>query len=287
MAIIETIDLTRSFGKRTALAGISISVDEGEIFGFLGPNGAGKTTTIRILTGQLLPGGGSARVAGFDCASDPSRIKPLIGVVFEQQNLYERMSGRENLQFFCRLFGVPMQRTDEVLEQVSLRERAKDSVKGYSNGMRQRLVIARALLNHPKILFLDEPTRGLDPGVARDIRQTIKNLRDTGTTVFLTTHYMEEADQLCRRVAFLNEGRIVALDTPRNLKIAHGHHRARVVLQQPGAAEIRIALDDPADAERLRGYMAAGQVQTIHSEEATLEEVFIQLAGRQLMEAAA
>jgi ABC-2 type transport system ATP-binding protein len=283
MSIIETTDLRRSFNGRKALNGISFSVSPGEIFGFLGPNGAGKTTTIRILTGQLIPGGGSARVAGFDCAAEPHRIKPLIGVVFEQQNLYERMSGRDNLRFFCRLFGIPAPRADELLEQVSLHDRAGDAVKTYSNGLRQRLVIARALLNHPKILFLDEPTRGLDPGVARDIRQIILTLRDTGTTVFLTTHYMEEANQLCSRVAFLNEGRIVALDTPRNLKLAHGHPHARVILKNAEPREFRVTLDDPNDAERLRGWMAAGQVETVHSDEATLEEVFLRLSGRQLM----
>jgi ABC-2 type transport system ATP-binding protein len=284
MSMIETVDLKRTFGKRTALDGITFAVEPGEIFGFLGPNGAGKTTTIRILTGQLIPSGGSARVAGFDCAAEPGKIKPLIGVVFEQQNVYERMSGKENLLFFCRLFGIPAKRADEVLALVSLKDRAKDSVKSYSNGMKQRLVIARALLNNPKILFLDEPTRGLDPGVAREIRRTIVDLGDAGTTVFLTTHYMEEADQLCRRVAFLNEGRIVALDTPRSLKIAHGRRQARVVLTGGGSEEIRIALDDPADAKRLESYMTQGRVQTIHTDEATLEDVFIRLAGRQLIE---
>jgi ABC-2 type transport system ATP-binding protein len=283
MSMIKTNELRRSFNGRKAVDGITFSVEPGEVFGFLGPNGAGKTTTIRILTGQLLPSSGSARVGGFDCASDAQKIKPLIGVVFEQQNVYERMSGRENLVFFCQLYGVSSKRADEVLEQVGLKDRAKDRVKSYSNGMKQRLVIGRALLNRPKILFLDEPTRGLDPGVAREIRQTITELGQAGTTVFLTTHYMEEADQLCRRVAFLNEGRIVALDTPQNLKITHGRRRARIVLKDADSEETTISLDDPADARRLQEYMTDGQVLTIHSEEATLEDIFIQLAGRQLL----
>lgn len=283
MSMIVTTDLRRSFNGRKAVDGISFSVEPGEVFGFLGPNGAGKTTTIRILTGQLLPSGGSARVGGFDCASEAQKLKPLIGVVFEQQNIYERMSGRENLAFFCQLYGIPSQRADEVLDEVGLKDRGRDRVKSYSNGMKQRLVIARALLNRPKILFLDEPTRGLDPDVAREIRQTIAELGQSGTTVFLTTHYMEEADQLCRRVAFLNEGRIVALDTPQNLKIAHGRRRARVVLKDAGSEETTVSLDDPADASRLQEYMARGRVLTIHSEEATLEDIFIQLAGRRLL----
>jgi ABC-2 type transport system ATP-binding protein len=281
--MIETFDLRRSFNGRVAVDGISFAVEQGEVFGFLGPNGAGKTTTIRILTGQLLPSGGSARVAGFDCATEAQKLKPLIGVVFEQQNLYERMSGRENLAFFARLFGTSPRRVDEVLEQIGLKERGKDPVKAYSNGMKQRLIIGRALINQPKILFLDEPTRGLDPGVARDIRQTIVVLGRTGTTVFLTTHYMEEADQLCQRVAFLNEGRIVALDTPQNLKIAHGRRRAKVRLKGAELTQLTLSLDDPADARHLSDYVAQGQVLTIHSEEATLEDIFIKLAGRRLM----
>ena len=286
MAMIETFDLRRSFNGRVAVDGISFAVERGEVFGFLGPNGAGKTTTIRILTGQLLPSAGSARVAGFDCASEAQKLKHLIGVVFEQQNLYERMSGRENLAFFASLFGMPLRRVEEALDQVGLQERAKDKVKVYSNGMKQRLIIARALLNHPQILFLDEPTRGLDPGAARDIRQLIADLGRAGTTIFLTTHYMEEADQLCQRVTFFNEGRIVALDTPRHLKIAHGQRRVQVLLKGEGGGEatgVALSLDQPADTRRLSDYMAQGQVLTIHSEEATLEDIFIKLTSRSLM----
>ena len=160
MPMIETVDLRRTFNGRLAVDGVSFAVERGEVFGFLGPNGAGKTTTIRILTGQLLPSGGSARVAGFDCASEAQKLKPLIGVVFEQQNLYERMSGRENLAFFASLFGVPASRVDEVLAQVGLSERAKDKVKVYSNGMKQRLLIARSLLNRPQVLFSWMSRRG-------------------------------------------------------------------------------------------------------------------------------
>jgi ABC-2 type transport system ATP-binding protein len=284
---IEVENLRRTFKGRAAVDGISFSVEQGEIFGFLGPNGAGKTTTIRVLTGQLLPSGGSARVAGYDCASQAQKLKPLIGVVGEQQNLYDRMSGRENLAFFARLFGVSSRRVDDVLAQVGLSNRAKESVKVYSNGMKQRLLIARALLNQPQVLFLDEPTRGLDPGAARDIRQAVAALAKDGTTVFLTTHYMEEADQLCRRVAFLNEGRIVALDTPQNLKIAHGRRQVKVALKGAGDAAgdtVMLSLDGSDDTRRLSDIVSQGQVLTIHSEEASLEDIFIQLAGRGLMQ---
>ena len=285
-AAIQVEDLRRTFNGRVAVAGISFAVDCGEIFGFLGPNGAGKTTTIRILTGQLLPSGGWARVVGFDCATEAQRLKPLIGVVFEQQNLYDRLSGRENLAFFARLFGAPSRRVDEVLDQVGLTSRAKDHVKVYSNGMKQRLLIARALINQPQVLFLDEPTRGLDPGAARDIRQMVATLGRTGTTVFLTTHYMEEADQLCRRVAFLDQGRIVTLDTPQSLKITHGRRQVVATLKGTNGQigqQVSLSLDDPADAQRLSDYMSHGQVLTVHSAEATLEDIFIKLTGRGLL----
>ncbi len=222
MKAIEVQNLTRDYDGLRAVDGISFDVEQGEVFGFLGPNGAGKTTAIRMLTGQLLPTAGMARVAGYDIVAERQQLKPRIGVVFESQNLYERMSGRENLIFFARLYRVHRSRVEEVLAQVGLSERAGDKVQKYSNGMRQRLLIARALLHKPEVLFLDEPTRGLDAHIARDIRGIVANLAKGGMTVFLTTHYMEEADQLSQRVAFLEQGRIVALDTPASLKVKYG-----------------------------------------------------------------
>jgi len=222
MSAIEVQNLTRKYNGLCAVDGISFSVEPGEIFGFLGPNGAGKTTTIRMLTGQLLPTSGTAKVAGFDIVTQRQQLKPRIGVVFDNQNIYERMSARENLVFFARLYRVPRSRVEEVLAQVELGERARDKVQKYSNGMKQRVLIARALLHKPEVLFLDEPTRGLDPHIARDIRKIIMDLARDGMTVFLTTHYMEEADQLSGRVAFLDQGRIVVMDTPANLKSAYG-----------------------------------------------------------------
>ncbi len=222
MNAIEVNHLTRNYDGLRAVDGISFSVEPGEIFGFLGPNGAGKTTTIRMLTGQLRPSSGTAKVAGYDVVRERQQLKPRIGVVFESQNIYERMSGRENLAFFARLYRVRIARVEAVLAQVGLTERSGDKVKKYSNGMKQRLLIARALLHEPEVLFLDEPTRGLDAHIARDIRSIVAGLAKDGMTVFLTTHYMEEADQLSQRVAFLDQGRIVALDTPARLKAVHG-----------------------------------------------------------------
>jgi ABC-2 type transport system ATP-binding protein len=222
MKAIEVYNLTRDYNGLRAVNGISFSVEPGEIFGFLGPNGAGKTTTIRMLTGQLLPSSGTAKVAGYDIVTERQQLKPRIGVVFDSQNIYERMSARENLVFYARLYRVQKSRVDEILAQVGLTERALDKVQKYSNGMKQRVLIARALLHKPEILFLDEPTRGLDPHIAREIRGIVASLARSGMTVFLTTHYMEEADQLSQRVAFLERGRIVALDTPACLKAEYG-----------------------------------------------------------------
>ena len=222
MKAIEVNELHRYYNGVKAVRGISFDVNYGEIFGFLGPNGAGKSTTIKVLTGQLRPTSGSAHVVGCDVVEERQEFKPQIGVVFEYQNLYERLSAWDNLRFSARLYGVEKARINEVLAQVGLQERAKERIKKYSNGMKQRLLIARALLHEPKVLFLDEPTRGLDPGVAREIRSIIAELAEGGVTVFLTTHYMEEADRLSNRVAIIDQGEIVAIDTPENLKTIHG-----------------------------------------------------------------
>lgn len=285
--MIEAHDLRRIFGSKEAVAGISFTTRRGEIFGLLGPNGAGKTTTIRMLTGQIDPSGGSAVVAGCDVGNERTRLKERIGVVFEEQNLYERLSARQNLEFSCWLYGLPESRVDEVLDLVRLLDRAKDRVRTFSNGMRQRLMIARALLHRPTMLFLDEPSRGLDPVSAREVRQTIKQLSEAGTTILLTTHLMDEADQLCQRVAFIVNGRLVANDTPRNLKLAHGQRALLVTLAEDRSShngnsalrEMTLSLDDPADQQRLSTWMAQGQVRAVHSREATLEEVFIEVAG--------
>jgi len=282
MRAIEVENLSRTFNSLRAVDNISFSVDAGEIFGFLGHNGAGKTTTIRMLSGQLLPSSGRGHVAGCDIVTQQQRLKPLLGVVSEYQNLYERMSGRENLEFAARLYSIDTRRIDAALEQVDLLDRAKDKVQNYSNGMKQRLLIARSILHGPKIIFLDEPTRGLDPIVGREIRRLIVDMSKQGVTIFLTTHYMEEADQLCDRVAFLSEGRIVALDTPSNLKAAHGEQQVNVTLDNDEC--VSIALEGVDAGRELQQLLSNRQVRTIHSAEATLEEVFIELAGRRLSE---
>jgi ABC-2 type transport system ATP-binding protein len=282
MNAIEVAGLSRTFKDLRAVDNISFTVEAGEIFGFLGHNGAGKTTSIRMLTGQLRPTAGQAQVAGCDVVTEQQRLKPLIGVVSENQNLYERMSGKENLAFAARLYGTDSNRIEEALNQVGLLDRAQDKVQYYSNGMKQRLLIARALLHRPQIIFLDEPTRGLDPIGGRDIRDLVLDLARAGVTVFLTTHYMEEADLLCSRVAFISEGRIVALDTPDNLKVAHGQKSLEARLTD--GQTLTIHLDDQDAGKKLEQLASSGQIRTLHSAEATLEEVFIQITGRRLSE---
>ena len=277
---VEVSGLEKRYGDVRAVDGITFSVAEGEVFGLLGHNGAGKTTTIRMLTGRARPTAGTATVAGYDIVHERDRIKPVINAVFEDPNLYERLSGRDNLRLFAELYGAPTSRADELLETVGLTAAAKRKVKTYSSGMKQRLLVARALVNKPRVLFMDEPTRGLDPTSARELRALVSRLSDEGTTIFLTTHYMEEADELCDRVAFLSQGRIVAMDTPRELKLKQGQRRAIVLLQDRTEQSVR--LDDPADAARLDQWMRDGLVLTVHSQEGTLEDVFIALAGRAL-----
>lgn len=280
---IEANSLTRIFKEKEAVSGITFQVQPGEIFGLLGPNGAGKTTSIRMLTGQIDPSGGSAVVAGCDVVKDRSKLKERIGVVFEEQNLYDRLSARDNLRFNCWIYNLPESRASEALESIGLLDRAKDPVRTFSNGMKQRLMVARALLHKPPVLFLDEPTRGLDPIAARDIRAVVRRLAADGMTILLTTHLLEEADQLCQHIAFLVEGKIVASDTPQQLKLSHGKRSLVLTLADPGdpnrLKEISLSMDDPRDQARLSEYMAQGSVRSVHSQEATLEEVFVEIAG--------
>lgn len=206
-----------------ALDGVDLSVQAGELFGLLGPNGAGKTTITRILSTVLLPSFGTAKVFGLDVVKDAKEIRPRIGIVFGgERGLYWRLSGRENLYYFADLYkmhpSVSKKRVPELLELVGMTDRADERVEGYSRGMKQRMHIARGLIHDPEILFLDEPTIGLDPLAARELRQVVGNLKKAGKTIFLTSHYMFEIDALCDRVAVLSKGKILVVDTPSALK---------------------------------------------------------------------
>jgi ABC-2 type transport system ATP-binding protein len=220
--IIDVKELTKRFGDFTAVDEISFKVRNGEVFGFLGPNGAGKTTTIRMLTGLSKPTYGNASILGFDIRSKIINIKKRIGVVPETSNLYDELSGFDNLLFMAQLYGVPRiqrrKRAEELLKTFRLYERKDSLFRTFSRGMKRALTIAAASIHNPEVLFLDEPTVGLDVVAARSLRNLISNLRQQGITIFLTTHYLEEADLLCDRVAILVKGEILAIDTPQALK---------------------------------------------------------------------
>ena len=238
----------RKLKEVEAVKGISFEVEPGELFGVLGPNGAGKTTTVKMLTTLLIPSGGSATILGYDVVKHAEAVRPRIGFIFGgERGLYWRLSGLDNLKYFSSLYqidpDIQKQRIPYLLELVGLQDRANEKVEGYSRGMKQRLHIARTLLNDPEVMFLDEPSIGLDPVAARDIRQVVRDLRDQKKTILLTTHYMFEADELCRRIAVINHGEIVALDTPANLK--------RIV-QDLAVVELEVKMLSPQSIERLR-----------------------------------
>jgi len=279
-------DLVYQYGDLVAVDHISFNVPEREIISFLGPNGAGKTTTVRMLTGQIKPKSGRAILLGMEVSKNTEKVQGEIGVCFETPNLYEQMSALENLKLFAQLFNVKDFDSEALLKRVGLAGREKDRVETYSRGMKQRLMVARSMVNQPRILFLDEPTAGLDPTSSEAIREIIWQERERGATVFLTTHDMMEADKLSDRVVFMNNGKIVALDTPYNLKQQYGKRALKAkVLSADGALEDReIVLDTQETPSAVNKLFAEEKVVTIHSEEATLEDIFIKITGRGLVE---
>ncbi len=272
--------LTRDFGNVRAVDGLSLEVPPGVIFGFLGPNGAGKTTTIKMLTCQLSPTSGSCCVCGLDVMKDAVAIKKKIGVVFENQNLYEDMTAADNLDFFRRLHGKDKKAVDEVLRLVGMEEHRNKKVKNFSKGMKQKIMIARALVNDPDVLFLDEPTSGLDPQSARDLRQLVIGLKKKGKTILLTTHNMEEADFLCDDLAFIHKGNIVAQGTQKKKKKQYGQEKVKI--ETTSGKTIEAGMNTEDCSEVFRKLSENKEILTVHSEEATLEDVFIKLTGERL-----
>ena len=280
-SVIEVRDLVKQFKNQTALNHLDFSVESGEIFGFLGPSGAGKTTTIKILTGQLLASSGETKLLGKATDALTQDIYQEVGIVTDNSGLYENVSVYRNMKFFADLLKVDKKRIDFLLERVGLSQDKKKLARRLSKGMRQRLVLARALLHSPKVLFLDEPTSGLDPATAQAIHKLLKEVQAEGTTIFLTTHNMEEATKLCDRVALLNDGKIVSLDTPRNTCLNFKRERKlEVGLKDKNQVIIN---QDPAGIAQLNEWLSQDLVETIHSNEPTLEEVFIAKTGRELL----
>ncbi|HOP08905.1 MAG TPA: ABC transporter ATP-binding protein [Candidatus Methanofastidiosa archaeon] len=280
--IIEAEGLTFRYGDLVAVDNITFHVEKGEIIGFLGPNGAGKSTTVKMLTGQLNPQKGIIRIMGHDVTKEPKAVHERIGVCFEEKNLYPRLSVRENLKFFADLFEVEAD-IDTLIKKMDLSKWADDKVETLSKGMQQRVMFARSLINDPEVLFLDEPTDGLDPISADSIRKIILDEKRRGKTIFLTTHNMAEADMLSDRVAFINEGRIVALDTPENLKLKLGKRLLKVKLRTGnGFTEQFLPIDDKDTPMKAKEFLENENLATIHTQEATLDEVFIKVTGRKL-----
>lgn len=278
--IIEVDQLMKQFGDKTALKHVSFNINEGEIFGFLGPSGSGKTTTIKVLTSQLLQTSGKVKVFGKEIMRvNDSDHKRRIGVLTDNSMLYERMTVNDNLELFCKLYDVHVKRVSEVLEEVNLASEGKTIVKKLSKGMKQRVTLARAILHKPQLLFLDEPTSALDPVNALNIHDSLRKLNREGTTIFLTTHNMAEAETLCDRIAFINEGVIQALDTPEQLRLMHHDHSLTVVVQDEG----KIVLEQSEQsALRISEWMRAGRLLSIHSNEPTLGDIFVKMTGREL-----
>lgn len=281
--MIEVKDLTFSYGKdKQALHGLDFTVEDGEIFGFLGPNGSGKSTTQKILTGILKGHGGKVSLFGQDISdAHTQEFFQKIGVLFEFPYLYANLSAVDNLKYFSSFYPKEQIRSiEDVLEELEFKpDFLKKPVSSYSKGMRQRASMARALISNPKLLFLDEPTSGLDPSGAVLFRKIIEEERKKGTTVFLTTHNMLDADLLCDRVAFIADGEIKALDTPKNLKERNSNHRVVIDYLYQGRRE-----EKTIEAPELEAGIpfVHDEIISIHSQEPTLEDMFIQYTGRGL-----
>ena len=315
-SIIEVHNLTKKFNKFTAVNDVSFDVKKGEIFGLLGPNGAGKSTILRMLSTLARPTQGTASIGGYDIVKQDTDVRKLIGIVSEKMIMYNRLTAKENLWFFGSLFNIPKdvldKRIDDLLDLVELTQWKKAQVGTFSTGMRQRMNVVRALLNLPQVLFLDEPTLGLDPQSSVEIREFIKKLnRENGTTVVITTHMMVDADLLCDRIAIIDHGKIVALDTSPNLKkTINGADTAVIKLNVPNLSSVLVeklqalecadaitqegetalkvlahgneAFDNIIDAIRENG----GKISSMENLQPTLEDVFLHITGHQVRDSA-
>jgi len=272
--MITVEKITKRFGNKTALNQIQFNVEKGEIFGFLGPSGAGKTTLINILTGQLKADEGTTQLLGKDTKDLTPEDLAHIGLVGDSSGYYEKLSLEKNLIVYAKIYGLPNSRVDEVLEQVGLLESKKTIAEKLSTGMRQRMFLARALLNRPELLFLDEPTSGLDPMTSKKIHRLLEELKAAGTTIFLTTHDMVEATEMCDRISLLNQGDLVEIGTPRDIIQKYNKEKRVKVIFRDHSEQV-MAFEDLKDQDMT-------QVELIHSMEPTLEDIFIQLTGEKL-----
>jgi ABC-2 type transport system ATP-binding protein len=276
--MIRIAGLRVLYGAFAAVDGLDLDIRRGELFGLLGPNGAGKSTTIRVLIGQRRPTGGTVTIAGRDIVRDWSNIKPLFGYVPDRENHFEEFTGRKNLEFFGQLYGVPRLRVDQVLKMVELDEAADLPVRGYSLGMRKKLLLSRALLHEPQVLYLDEPTANLDIHSAEVVHRILRDRVKLGATVILTTHDMDEVEKICDRVAIMARGKLVALDSPLALKQEHTERKVDVI--HSDGERLVFDLDDPTDRAKLGALVGAGQVASIRTREFDFHATFLKLTGQ-------
>ena len=273
-SIVVSKNIVKTFGTKNALNKINFEIKEGEIFGFLGPSGSGKTTMINILTGQLLQDGGNSQLLGKDSYSLNSTDLEKIGIVSDKSGFYEKLSLEKNLLLYAKLYGVNLNRVDELLSKVGLLESKSVLAEQLSTGMKQRMLLARALINQPKILFLDEPTSGLDPTTSKSIHELLVDLKENGTTIFLTTHDMNEATLLCDNLALLNKGKLIEQGNPADIIQKYNtNKRIKIIYKN---REERIF--DFSELTKLN----IDDIISIHSCEPTLEEIFIELTGEKL-----
>lgn len=283
MIEVNNLSYTYAAAQQPAVKGLSFAIQPGEVFGFLGPSGAGKSTTQKVLIGLLREFQGQVQVFGKDLRGWKSDYYERIGVAFEVPNLYLKLTGLENLRYFASLYSVPTADPEELLALVDLAEDGKTPVGQYSKGMKVRLNVARSLLHQPALLFMDEPTAGLDPVNARRVKEIVRSQRAAGKTVFLTTHDMTVANELCDRVAFIVDGEIKQIDAPKALTLRFGKPLVRVEYGANGVVESRdFALDGLADNPDFLALLRDNAVRTMHTQEASLEDIFIQVTGRSL-----
>jgi fluoroquinolone transport system ATP-binding protein len=284
MITVKNLSHSYSNDDKLAVNSISFEVEKGETFGFLGPSGAGKSTTQGILTGLLKQQSGEVQVAGYDVKKVHNERFNKIGVSFEQSNVYSKLTAIENLRYFADLFDVPTRDPQELINLVGLDGKENTRAGEFSKGMKHRLTFARSMINNPELWFLDEPTTGLDPAIAATIKDIIQEQKQKGTTSFLTTHNMYIADELCDRVAFMLDGKIILIDTPRSLKLQYGRKLIEVeYLKNDQMVKETLKTIDDGDRHKIAHIVENYEIQTMHSKEATLEEIFIQVTGRGLI----
>ncbi|MTI69669.1 MAG: ABC transporter ATP-binding protein [Firmicutes bacterium] len=284
--MITVKNLYHSYNKddNFAVKDVSFEVKNGEIFGFLGPSGAGKSTTQGILTGLLKLQKGNVSVAGYDVKEIKQKMFNKIGMSFEQSNVYSKLTAKENLEFYRKLFDVETYKPEELLNLVGLEGKENIKAGEFSKGMKHRLTFARSMINNPELWFLDEPTTGLDPAIASQIKDIIKQKNANGVTIFLTTHNMFIADELCDRVAFIVDGEIKLIDSPKNLKLQYGDNLIDVEYINNGETIIETySTVLEKDKKSLKNIIENYEIQTMHTKEATLEEIFIKVTGRELI----